>query len=86
MEHRYRWEMTDVQHEELATLLHSLQGMVIISSYPGPLYDRLYAGWRRREWTGGQFCSQNSGNKTRTEAVWLNEAAWKASPIQRLFP
>ena len=85
LEHRYRWEMTDTQHEELAELLHALQGMVVISSYPGPLYDRLYADWHQREWTGGQFCLQNTGNKTRTEVVWLNDAAWHASPIQMLW-
>ena len=85
LEHRYRWELTDEQHEELAELLHSLKGMVIISSYHGPLYDRLYADWHQRQWTGAQFCSQNTGNKTRTEVVWLNDAAWHASPVQMLW-
>ena len=74
-EHRYRWEMTDANHRELSKVLHSLKGMVIISSYPGALYDRLYRGWRKVSWTGGQFCSQNTGSKTRTECVWLNRAA-----------
>jgi DNA adenine methylase len=75
LKHRYRWEMTDAQHKELSELLRSLVGMVIVSSYPGKLYDRLYRGWKKVEWTGGQFCSQNSGDKTRTEVVWLNRAA-----------
>lgn len=68
-DHRYRWEMTDRQHCELSQLLHSLRGMVIISSYPGPLYERLYRGWKKVCWTAGQFCSQNSGSQTRTECV-----------------
>ena len=41
LEHRYRYEMKDADHEELSSLLHALKGMVIISSYPGPLYERL---------------------------------------------
>ena len=84
-EHRYRWEMDDVQHEELATLLHSLKGMVMISSYPGPLYEALYADWKKIEWTSGHFCSANTGKQTRTEVIWMNAAAAKYSPIQRLW-
>jgi len=84
IEHRYRWEMTDADHEELAELLHALRGMVVISSYPGPLYERLYRDWHMTSWTGSQFC-YSTGNQKRTEAVWLNEAAWQACPVQRLW-
>jgi len=90
--HRYRWEMTDADHEELAALLRGLRGMVIVSSYPGELYERLYAGWRTVEWTGGQYVGSNhhvnpSGSlgQVRTERVWLNDAAWRASPRRMLF-
>lgn len=79
-EHRYRWEMTDKNHEKLAGLLHELKGMVIISSYPGPLYEKLYADWKSVQWTSGNFCSANSQSQKRTEVVWLNPAAWKNRP------
>lgn len=81
-EHNYRHELSDKQHEQLAELLHSLQGMVIISSYPGPLYQKLYRDWEVVEWTGHQFCHNS---QKRTEAVWMNAAATKYSPIQRLW-
>ena len=84
-EHRYRWEMTDADHKELSAVLHSLKGMVIISSYSGPLYERLYRTWKKVSWTGGQFCSQNTGSKTRTECVWLNKAASHAQRQGILF-
>jgi DNA adenine methylase len=84
-EHHYKFEMTDDDHIEMAGLLHSLKGMVIVSSYPGPLYEKLFRDWHTVSWTGGQFCSQNSGAKKRTETVWLNPAAEKLSPIQRLW-
>lgn len=83
-EHRYRHEMTEADHERLAGVLHSLKGMVIISSYPGSLYERLFHEWRTVEWTGSQFCSASKQQK-RTERVWLNAAAWKARGAARLF-
>jgi hypothetical protein len=53
--------------------------MVIISSYPGELYERLYQDWDRIEWTGEQFCYSTSGKRKRTECVWRNPAATKHS-------
>jgi DNA adenine methylase len=83
--HRYRHEMTGAgAHEKLAEMLRSLTGMVIVSGYPSKLYDRLYAGWYRVEWTGGQFCSANTQSQTRTECVWLNAAAERARPQRTL--
>jgi DNA adenine methylase len=76
MEHRYRHEMTDADHVKLAEVLHTLKGMVIVSSYKSALYDRLFHDWESTEWTSGQFCSANSGSQKRTETVWLNDAAW----------
>jgi DNA adenine methylase len=85
LEHRYRWEMTDKDHRDLSKVLHSLKGMVVISSYSGPLYERLYRTWKKVSWTGGQFCSQNSGAQTRTECVWMNKAAVRAQRQGFLF-
>jgi DNA adenine methylase len=81
-EHRYRHEMTDHHHETLSSLLHSLKGKVVISSYPSDLYDRLYRGWKKIEWTGNQFCStpKRGLSRMRTESVWLNAAAADSLP------
>jgi DNA adenine methylase len=78
-EHRYRHEMVDADHEALAGLLHGLRGMVVISSYPGPLYSKLYADWETISWTGAQFCGDNRGARERTEQIWLNPEAVRAS-------
>lgn len=83
-EHRYRHEMTDQDHERLARNLRQLKGMVIVSSYPSPFYERLFRGWHSVQWTGGQFCSANSAHQVRTEVVWVNENAWENSQ-RRLF-
>lgn len=37
---KYRHEMTDHQHRELADMLKSVQGKVVLSGYPCGLYDR----------------------------------------------
>jgi DNA adenine methylase len=84
-DHSYRHEMTDDDHVRLAELLSRLKGMVIISSYPGSLYDELFRGWQRIGWTGGQFCGLKSGSRTRTECVWLNQAASDGLRQQSLF-
>lgn len=82
LEHNYRHELTDEDHRELSNLVHALRGMVIISSYPGKLYEELYADWHRISWTGSQFCHNSF---ERTESVWLNPAAVSASRQQQLF-
>lgn len=44
----YAHEMTDDDHRKLAEVLHDVQGMVVLSGYPCPLYDEeLYPGWQR---------------------------------------
>jgi DNA adenine methylase len=88
-EHRYRHEMRDRDHERLARVLLELKGMVMVSSYPGRLYERLYAGWKCFDWTSGHFCSSNNktgrASATRTECVWLNAAAERNMPQARLL-
>lgn len=84
--HRYRWEMTDKDHEALAELLQSLKGMVVISSYTSALYDRLYRGWEKISWTSGQFCSaSNSASRIRTEVAYLNPATMNQQKQSSLF-
>jgi len=70
----YRHEMSDEQHRELAAGLHSLKGMVLLSGYPCPLYDELYADWPKE--TKAAFAD---GARKRTEVVWMNPAAWSQS-------
>ena len=41
----YAHELEDDQHEDLADVLKSLKGMVVLSGYPSDLYQELYADW-----------------------------------------
>lgn len=66
----YDREMTDADHEALAAQLHAVSGMVVLSGYHSPLYDRLYGDWTRSERT-----SRTQAGKRATEVVWRNPAA-----------
>jgi DNA adenine methylase len=70
----YTHEMNDDQHRELAKVLQSVKGMVVISGYACDLYDlELYPIWQRLE----RIAYADKGLE-RTEVLWINPAAQKA--------
>lgn len=62
----YKYEMTDVQHRELGEVLNQLQGYVVVSGYPSPLYDEIFEGWKKVERR-----ALADGAQERTEALWM---------------
>lgn len=58
--------MDDAAHIALAEALHRVQGMVMLSGYDSPLYDRLFANWRRLE-----RLHHADGAVERLEVLWL---------------
>lgn len=78
-EHRtkcYRHEMSDSEHSHLAEVLKSVKGMVIISSYPGALYDSLYSEWEYVE--RDTFAD---GAKARIERLWFSPNCRQTLPL-----
>jgi DNA adenine methylase len=68
----YRHEMSgEVEHRELAKALEACQSAVILSGYPSPLYDELYAGWHRVE-IEAHTGQSGVGFRERTEVLWAN--------------
>lgn len=67
---RYRHEMSDVDHRQLANALNNVQGMVILSGYDSDLYRELYPGWSIRTKS-----ATTNGNGTATEYLWINPRA-----------
>jgi DNA adenine methylase len=71
---RYRFEMSDDGHRELATLLHECRGMIVLSGYYidtkgaiiNPLYDELYGDWVRVD--RNTFAD---GALPKVESLWL---------------
>ena len=66
----YAYEMSDGEHRKLSELLHNVQGMVILSGYPSPLYDHLYSDWHRVERK-----SIADNRRPTTEALWISPNA-----------
>lgn len=64
--HLYRHEMSESDHRDLAKILHRLQGNVVLSGYAHPLYESLYAHWKRMERP-----SKADGARPRTEVLWM---------------
>ena len=65
----YGFEMTDRDHEELASLLRSVKGKVALSGYRCRLLDELYSGWYCIEAPEKQA---HSCKKPRIEVLWTN--------------
>jgi len=65
----YAFEMTDQEHEQLASVLKSVKGKVAVSGYRCELFDRLYERWRCVE-AAEKKCHSSKGR--RTEALWMN--------------
>ena len=74
----YRFEMTDDQHEQLAEVLHGVQGMVVLSGYNSNLYGRLYSSWRIEK-----KISLADGAREREEILWFSPSVPEINP--RLF-
>lgn len=67
----YVANLTDDEHRQLAGLLHSIAGMVVLSGYPCELYDdELYPDWQR-----STKRAMAEGARVRTEVLWINPAA-----------
>jgi DNA adenine methylase len=63
----YLDNMTPDDHRELAEWLNAAEGMSIVSGYPSPLYEELYAGWGVAT-RGNRDARQNAT----TEVLWLS--------------
>jgi DNA adenine methylase len=66
----YVHEMSDDDHRVLAAGLADLEGMVLVSGYPSPLYEDLFAGWAYVD-----SKALADGALARTERLWFNAAA-----------
>lgn len=65
----YAHEMAEAEHQPLLETLRALEGMVVLSGYPHPLYDEALADWQRVERE-----ALADGARPRTEVLWINPA------------
>lgn len=75
---KYAVELSDDDHALLSTVLRGVQGLVVVSGHPSPLYDLAYHGWDRFE-----RAHMADGANPRTEVLWLNPACSDALVRER---
>jgi DNA adenine methylase len=65
---------SEAEHRELAAALRSTAAAVLLSGYPSPLYEDLYAGWWRVERPVDKPSSLVSGGRAAggVEVIWSN--------------
>lgn len=68
----YTCEVDDDYHRQLGEALGSIQGMALVSGKPSPMYEELFAGWRRVQRT-----TPTDFNSFTVEALWISPNADK---------
>jgi DNA adenine methylase len=74
----YDYEMSDRDHRRLLEVIQAASGMVMLSGYPGSLYDEALADWRRHEFLMPNHAGQGRTKERRIEVLWLNPACHAA--------
>ena len=69
---KYTHEMSDSDHERLASVLNSTEGKVMLSGYPSELYEDLYWDWRRIDTRVTAVSNKGVKANSRTDCMWLN--------------
>jgi DNA adenine methylase len=68
-----QYEMSDEDHRSLCLSLRRLEGRVVLSGYPSPLYDQLLGDWKRVEREAYAYARPGGGPRSKkTEALWMN--------------
>jgi DNA adenine methylase len=99
---RYRYDFAAADHLKLVDALLQVRGMVLLSGYRNPEYERLEAaGWKRKDWrlhchaigrTGAARTTGTGGlaplgrRAYRTDSVWRNPACLAAVALARRSP
>ena len=68
--HAYTYEMSEDDHCALAELLHSIEGMALISSYPSEMYVELYT-----DWISVSKQTKTDANTSAMEILWISPNA-----------
>ncbi len=68
----YSHEMTQQDHIDLAGVLNSCKGKVLLSGYNSDLYQELYSSWYKSEYTIVNHSSQKKTKEKKIEVCWSN--------------
>ena len=65
----YQYEFSELQHEELASKLQSIQGYAMVSGYDCDIMNRLYDGWNKVKFP---VKKNNIRSGEVQEVIWMN--------------
>lgn len=68
----YGVEMSEEDHCELANVLKSCTGKVILSGYPSELYSDLYRDWRTMQFDMANHAAGGKSKARKQEMLWMN--------------
>ncbi len=78
----YRFEFSEDDHRALAEALHAVRGMVVLSGYAHPLYERLY---ERQGWARFDLPTVNQNGRRVVESLWLNPSALRRAGAKQIL-
>ncbi len=67
----YHSEPTDDDHRELAAILNKCKAAVVLSGYDSPLYESLYAGWKKVTREIANHAAGGRQKARETECIWI---------------
>lgn len=70
----YHTEMSDEDHQKLATVLNECKSAVVLSGYDSPLYESLYHGWQKVTREIANHAAGGRSKKRETECLWIRDA------------
>lgn len=68
----YGVELSEEDHRQLAAVLHTCKGKVVLSGYPSPLYQELYGSWRTVRIEVSKHAASGTSKARMEEVLWLN--------------
>lgn len=75
------FEMSDENHRELLTKIKVVEGMVMLSGYPSPLYESMLGDWHCEVFDMPNHAAGGLKKARETECVWMNFDPPKAAHI-----
>jgi DNA adenine methylase len=67
----YGVEMSQHEHEELASVLNACKSKVVLSGYPSTLYDQLFSTWTRVEFDIANHAAGGRKKGREREVLWM---------------
>lgn len=69
---KYNHELTTDQHEELAGILSTLTGKVILCGYDNEIYSEILGDWNKITLDARSLPAARNKDKKKSECIWLN--------------